>query len=408
LPAVKGVLRVAAYRRLLVAYTLNELAWAFGALALSYLVYRRTGSAIGAAAFYVCSMFVPALIAPVVVARLDLRPARAVLPALYGGEAVLYGLLAVLVGHFALVPVLAVAMLDGLLAVSARPLARSAAAAVTSAVGLLREGNALTNVLFSIAFLVGPGLGGAAVALGGIRLALLVNVGLFALIALVLATSAHLPAPGVHIDGGPRGRVRRALRYTRGRRDTRLVFALQAAGLLFFTISTPVEVVYTQHTLHAGAGGYGALLSAWGGGAILGSAIYARWHAAPVRTLLAIGPALVGLGCLGLVAAPTLLAAIPFAAVAGTGNGAWGVAYRTVVQEQTDQQWMALVMSFFEVISQIVPGFGIVLGGVLAALAGARFAWGVAAAGALAVTAAAWWLLRPHPGFHEAATDPPL
>src|ERR1039457_2482315 len=70
---VKRVLRLPAYRRLLAAYTLNELAWSVGSLALAVLVYRRTGSAVGAMAFFLCSQFFPALISPAVVARLDQR-----------------------------------------------------------------------------------------------------------------------------------------------------------------------------------------------------------------------------------------------------------------------------------------------------------------------------------------------
>jgi hypothetical protein len=56
----------------------------------------------------------------------------------------------------------------------------------------------------------------------------------------------------------------------------------------------------------------------------------------------------------------------------------------------------------------VVPGVGIVLGGGLAALAGTRFAWAVAAAGALAVGTATWWLVGTRSGFHQPATDPPL
>ena len=54
-----SVLKLPAYRRLLAAYTLNELAWSVGSLALAVLVYRRTGSAIGAMGFFLCSQFVP-------------------------------------------------------------------------------------------------------------------------------------------------------------------------------------------------------------------------------------------------------------------------------------------------------------------------------------------------------------
>ena len=88
------VLKIGAYRRLLAAYTLNELAFMVGALALALLVYRRTGSALGAAAFFLTAQFVPALISPMAVARLDHRPLRPVLPALYWFEAVVFFALA--------------------------------------------------------------------------------------------------------------------------------------------------------------------------------------------------------------------------------------------------------------------------------------------------------------------------
>ena len=56
---MKPVLRIPAYRRLLAAYMLNELAFMVGSVALALLVYGRTGSALGAAAFFLVSQFVP-------------------------------------------------------------------------------------------------------------------------------------------------------------------------------------------------------------------------------------------------------------------------------------------------------------------------------------------------------------
>ena len=49
---MKPVLRIPAYRRLLAAYALNELAFMVGSVALALLVYGRTHSALGAAAFF--------------------------------------------------------------------------------------------------------------------------------------------------------------------------------------------------------------------------------------------------------------------------------------------------------------------------------------------------------------------
>ena len=98
---MKPVLRIPVYRRLLAAYALNELAFMIGSVALALLVYSRTGSALGATAFFLFAQFVPALISPMVVARLDQLRARAVLPLLYWLEAVIFVILAwVASSHF--------------------------------------------------------------------------------------------------------------------------------------------------------------------------------------------------------------------------------------------------------------------------------------------------------------------
>lgn len=91
---MRRVLELPAYRRLLAAYTLNELAVAIGSLALAVLVYNRTGSSLWAAAYFLCAMFGPALVSPAIVARLDQRASRPVLLGLYGLEAVVFALCA--------------------------------------------------------------------------------------------------------------------------------------------------------------------------------------------------------------------------------------------------------------------------------------------------------------------------
>ena len=71
---------------------------------------------------------------------------------------------------------------------------------------------------------------------------------------------------------------------------------LQSALTLFFSLSVPVEVAFASHTLHAGAGGYGALVTAWGAGAVAGSTMYARWRRLPARELIVLGSVLLGAG----------------------------------------------------------------------------------------------------------------
>jgi hypothetical protein len=390
---VKSVLRIPAYRRLLAAYTLNELAFWVGSVALTLLIYRRTGSAFGATAFFLCAQFVPGLLSPMLVARLDqLRP-RAVLPALYWVETVIFVALAFLAGrHFSLVAVLALTLVNGILALAARSLARAATVSVTTAVGLLREGNALAGACFSVAFLIGPGVGGAAVAAGGTSQALVGIAVVFGVVGLTLATARDLPEPAP-IRAPARGRVRAAIDYARERPALRGLLVIQAASILFFTISVPVEVVLVRHTLHASAAAYGGLVSAWGAGAMIGAAIFARWNRLPARVLIATGAGALGLGFLVMAVAPALAVAIAGAALAGVGNGVESVAGRTAVQEHTGGSWMALIMSLQESIYQVVPGAGILIGGTITALGSPRAALAVAGVGSLAITAAIWVVL---------------
>jgi MFS family permease len=404
---VKPVLRIPVYRRLVAAYTLNELAFMVSSVALTLLIYGRTGSALGATAFFLCSQFVPALLSPMMVARLDQLPPRPILPALYWLEAVIFVVLAMLAGHqFTLAPVLVLTLLNGILAFAARSLARAATVRITSERGLLREGNALANAGFTVSFLVGPSLGGALVAAGGTSQALLGIAALFGVIGLTLATARGLPQPSP-VRAPARGRVRAAINYVRERPSLRRLLIVQSSGILFFTISVPVEVVFVRHSLHASAAGYGVVVSAWGAGAMAGAAIYARWNKLPARVLMALGAGALGVGFLIMAGAPTLAVAIVGAVFAGVGNGVESVAGRTAVQEQTEASWMALMMSLQESLFQSVPGAGILIGGTIAALGSPRGALALAGVGSLAITGAVWVLLANLGGGAVPAAETP-
>lgn len=387
------VMRIPAFRRLLAAYVLNELAWSVGTLALALLVYRRTGSAIGSTGFFLCSQVAPALLSPPLVAKLDRRAPNRLLPALYGIEAVLFGVLAWMTSRFSLAPVLVLALLDGVVAIVARAMASAVRVQVLRPLDLVPEGNVVANAAFAICFMAGPLLGGLVVVAGGTVAALLANCGLFAVMGVVLATCG-LPHTS-QSEGPASGRLRGALAHARADRVLWRLLVLQGFGLACFTISIPVEVVYAQHTLHAGASGYGALLSAWGGGAIAGSMIIARWRRRATRTLIAGSALALGAGFVVMTVAPSLAVGLVGAVIGGVGNGVESTAAQTAVQQRAQDEWMAMIMSLNQSISQLAPGLGILLGGVIASLASARAALGVAAAGALLFAAAAAIALRP-------------
>jgi hypothetical protein len=384
---VRAVLRLPAYRRLLAAYTLNELAVAIGALALTVLVYRRTGSAIAAAGYFLAAQFGPSLVAPLVVARIDHRPARAVLSVLYAGEAVLFLGLAALVTHFTLAGVLTLALLDGVLALTARSVARTASVDVLSPAGVLAQGNALTNTAFSICFFAGPAIGGLGAAAGGTRTMLLIVAAGFAGITLVIASKPGLPSPSPERGGL---RLRAALGQARGEAMLLRLLVLEGVALMIFSIAVPVEIVLARRSLHVGAGGYGALLASWGLGAVIGSGVYARWHALSGRVLIAGSTIAIGIGTLVIAVSPGLAVALVGGVIAGIGNGVEAVALRTAFQERIPERLVGVMTGLGEAVSQAAPGAGIVLGGAVTALAGPRPAMALAGAGALGVAGGAW------------------
>ncbi len=369
-----------------------------GTLALAVLVYQRTGSALGSTAFFLCAQVLPAFVAPAVVARLDRRPLPIVLPGLYALEALAFGVLAVMTSNFSLPWVLVLTFIDGILAVVARALARTASVAQLIPADLLPEGNALNNAVFSVCFMVGPAVGGVVVVAGGTVAALLVNCGVFAAIALVLVTAGLRGPASEHETSG--GRLRAALAHVRATAPLRTLLYLQAVGMVFFTISIPVEVVFASNTLHSGAGGYGALLSAWGAGAVAGSAIYARWRRKSIRLLIAGSGGAMGCGLVVMAVAPSIVIACVGAVLAGASNGVEMVASRTALQEHTKDGWMAIIMGLNESLAQAAPALGILLGGAITALTDPRIALGVSAVGAFAFTAAAWIALG-RPGFRR-------
>lgn len=386
-------LRLPGFVRLIVAYTVNELGnWA-GEIALAVLVFEETGSPLATAALFIGMQFVPALIAQGAVARLEVAGTRIVLPAIYAGEALTFVTLAALTHNFMLWLMVALAALDGTLALAGRSFTRAAAAAVLTPSGQLREGNALLNIGFTTAGAIGPAAGGVAVATLGVRSALLLDAASFMAVAITLVTARSLPA--VKAGAVPwRVRLREGYKYVADRPILRRLLSAQAAAFVFFAAVIPIEIVYAKETLDAGDSGYGALLAAWGVGMVAGSLVFAAVRRVPLQRLLFVGTLAVGVSYLALSIAPTILVACTIALVGGAGNGVQWVSILSAVQELTETPYQARVVGLLESIGRGMPGVGFLLGGVIAYLANPRTSFLVAGAGVLLVVVATAPLLR--------------
>jgi MFS family permease len=387
-------LRNPAFRRLAATYTLDELAFSFGTVALAIVVYARTGSALATTALFLASTFAPALVAPALTARLDRLPVRRALPGLYLAEAGLFAVLVGVVGRFSLPVVLLLVLADGAVAIVARALSRAAVAATLKPLDALDAGNKLLNVLFSLAYATGPALGGAVVAAAGVRASLVVTSGVFALMALALATARTLPPASGDPDRSWVQRLRDGIDYVRAHATVRRVLTAHGAALTFAAFATPVEVVYATESLDAGPGAYGLLLAAWGVGTVLSSVALARIGDVRALVLIPLGAAAVGAAFIGMSAAGTVALAVAAFALGGAGNGIYYVSVVQALQERIPDDLQARVMSLLESTTAAAYGLGFLLGGAIAATAGARVALGLAGAGVLLAAGAIVGLLR--------------
>lgn len=393
------------FRRLTGAYLVNELGnWA-GEIALALVVYNGTGSALATAGLFLCARFLPALGGPALVARVQLIAARQILPALYAAEAALFIALAFVARGFSLVPLLILAALDGVVAIAAKALSRTAVTATLAPGDELRAGNALLNVGFTFVAALGPALAGLLIAWVGTSTALLVDAASFAGAALFLL-SLRLPpaAPDAHASW--RQRLRAGLSYAARAREVRTLLIAQGIALVFFAATPPIEVVLVKRVFHGSDAGYGALLSAWGAGMAIGGVLFAALRSARLGVVIVAATSAIGVAYLGIALAPTLLAAAAWSVLGGIGNGAQWVAVLTALQHRTRREMLAGVMGLFEALSSLAPGLGFVLGGVAASVDSPRLSFAIAGAGILVVVVGAAAALRSREPIATTVTDP--
>lgn len=407
-------------RRILFAYTVNELGTWFGYVALALGVYDHTHSAIATAGLFVARGLLPALLAPVLVARTERSTRRGRLAWLYATEALLTLALAALLWHFWLAGVLILVAVDGIVAVAATALVRASASRIavedalaqagqdldaqaiqTTTEAAQREASAALNVAFMGALALAPAIGGALVhAVGGPIALVLDAITFVACAGLFLRLGTHVE----EVSGDSvRTRLFAALRHVREVPGLRALFATEAVAIVVFASVEPVEVLFAKSTLNAGDVGFGLLVAAWGAGAALGAIVFARSVHRPLGPMLTGGTLLVGLAYLGFAVAPTLAIACGAAVVGGIGNGIQWPSLISAVQQLTPSSLHGRLMSAVGSLNALCPAIGFAVGGTIAAVSTPRVA--MACAGATATLATFAFLRLPIRGLLSTGED---
>lgn len=289
---------------------------------------------------------------------------------------------------------------------------------------LLQSGNALVHGTVQITLLLGPVLAGAAIALlggpstavggetapslRGIGLALAFDALTF-LFSVIALWMIHVPprAPARAPDGAAtdatapsRGSVLREMGdgLTTAWRDVSLRTVVLISATINFLVNGPIMIgipVLADARLPQGAAAFGIIMSAYGGGSLVGTVLAG---ALPRPSPRRLGPLLLtvismlGVGLVILAFAQTTWMAASATFAMGVANGYVNILFITWLQTYVPQQFMGRIMS-------LLMFAGVGLNPVAMILAGALSAWNLTAfltiAGMLLTAATLWSATLP-------------
>jgi MFS family permease len=226
------------------------------------------------------------------------------------------------------------------------------------------------NSLFAAAFVgaiaIGPAIGGWIVEHFGSNAAFYVDAGTFLVPALAVSLLAIPPAHRLPGNSKLGADLSQGLAYVRSRTDLLTALALIAAAFLTMGTTSVLGVMIAQDTLHVGAGGFGLMMSAMGGGMLFGAVIIGWLGRKLSRRWLGVaGILLMGLATLALSWIAQFNLAIVLLALTGLGLVTVQVCSQTTLQS-TPENLHGRVMGLAQAINGGAQFLASALAGLLA------------------------------------------
>lgn len=386
--------RSPAFTALLGARALSLIGDGVGNLALVVYVQeeRGTGTAVGLLLLVASA---PRLLSPLAGTVSDRVDRRLLLAAGELGQAVV---LTIALVWLPPLPVLLVLLLGkATLVVIAEPAGQSAVPALVEDADLVAA-NSLLGGVRQAGEVLGPILGGAVVAAGGVRAGLAVDAATFLvsvplLVRLKPMPVERAPSAGLYAD------ARAGLRYTLTNPVCRALFI--GFVLVGLTSADDVALPFLARALDAGPRGIGALYASVGAGLIVGYLLLARRRpVGPVRGLV-LGAAVAAMGNGLTGAAPVLLAAVAFQVSRGIGIAYYETTLQTLLQRSVPEALLGRVFANVYGGVHVAACLGLVAGGALLDATSARVVLGACGGVGLLATAVSGlvvWGQQQHPG----------
>jgi MFS family permease len=337
-----SLLSNARFLRLWIGQGASFIGDAVSMVALVVLVVQVTGSASAVGGALVARLL-PTIASPLAGVIADRVDRRIVLVASDLARAVL-----VLGLVFArdLATIYVLVFLMGLARTVFNPTVRAAFPSVVGG-GDLTRANALISGTFSTSIMVGPALGGLLVASIGVDAAFLADAVTY-LVSAILLSTVPLPHPRRESEeeAGFVRELRSGFGYLLGTRVPLAIVVGAFLTILTINATVPAEVFLAKETFGAGDVGYGLLVSLWGGGMVLGSAMMAVLGNRINLVLLYFLSIFVGASALvGTGLAPAFILALGALTVEGAATGIDNVATDTILQKRVPEAFLGRVFS---------------------------------------------------------------
>jgi MFS family permease len=334
---------------------------------------------------------VPGFAAPQLGAVADRVDRRRLMIGCELAQAVLFGTIAAWLPPYA-----ALLALVALAQVASRLFSSAVKGAIPSLVAEdeLLSANALINTVFNLQVALGPALGGLLVAVSGSQAAIAVDAGSFLVSGLIMLSLPTLRAVGMDGRSGLRAETAEGLRYIWNDTLLRVVLLSMFGFIVFASLDNVALVFLVRDVLGGGSFAYGAVVSAFGVGMIIGALVMVRrFSGVHPAIFVLVGMAFTGAGNLLGGLAPVLGFVFFTQLLAGAGNGMGLVGEDTLVQRSVPGHLLGRVFGTIAATIFIASTIAYAGGGLLVDATSARTALIVSGAGVFAVLAAAWPVL---------------